>query len=306
MRTKTRTLENRLPYQRQAPPVGRNLTRQIAGLGASAELGTPSAKDTRAFSNSLLPVYDLLFRDWPAMIRLQNKRLGAWIEHQCGTTQKLRILDPTSGIGTQAIALAQRGHKVFAADVSATALVRSKTEAAKFNLAIHYTVADMRDLRCFQDQVFDAAVSMGNSLCVFLTLEDLACALRQVHRKLCPGGYFFAGIRDYRQSIVSRSSFDGPMCCVDAGGRRMAHQMWIWLDDRRYQLNIYMDRQVSADCWESQVFRSVCRAILPDELEQALRVAGFRDIEWLSGDMPASPNNAIDHGFDELVVSARR
>jgi glycine/sarcosine N-methyltransferase len=262
-----------------------------------------SDEEALAFYNSVNPIYDFLFPNWRGIVQDQKAWLGALIERESAGVGKLRILDATAGIGTQAIALAQEGHTVTALDRSLPALSRARAEAAYFGVHIDCCVADMRDLTCISNQMFDVAVSMGNSVCVLQTFQEQILALTQVRQKLRRGGRFFVGIRDYRAAIRDRVSFDGPVVGCDSSGYRIAHQMWTWLDDRRYLLHIYLDRQSASGAWIPQVFRSVIRAILPDEIETALGMAGFTKVDWL-GDIDHPRHNASENGFDELVLCA--
>lgn len=262
-----------------------------------------SEEDALKFYNSVNPVYDFLFANWRRVVLDQEAWLGPLIERGPEDSEALRILDVTAGIGTQAIALALRGHVVTALDRSERALARARAEAEHFGVLIDCCIADMRDLTCISDRTFDVAVSMGNSLCVLQTLDELVLALTHVRQKLRSDGRFFIGIRDYRAAVRDRVSFDGPVIGCDVTGYRIAHQMWTWLDDRRYLLHIYLDRQAASAAWTPEVFRSVIRAILPDEIESALGLAGFSRVDWLVG-VERPRHSASENGFNELVLCA--
>jgi len=277
-------------------------------IAARGQFAAPTSfiadEEALKFYDSVNSIYDSLFPNWRRMVFDQDAWLGPLIERGPEGSEALRILDVNAGIGTQAIALALRGHLVTALDRSLPALARARVEAAEyFGVLIDCCVADMRDLTCISDQRFDVAVSMGNSLCVLQTFEEQVLALTQVRQKLRRGGRFFVGIRDYRMAIRDRTSFDGPVVGCDSNGYRIAHQMWTWLDDRRYLLHIYLDRQGASGAWIPQVFRSVIRALLPDELEAALGMAGFTRVDWLV-DIEHPRHSASENGFDELVLCA--
>jgi SAM-dependent methyltransferase len=255
------------------------------------------------FYNGVLSVYDSLFPNWRRMVLEQSAWLGPLIEPAPRRHETLRILDVSAGIGTQAIALALWGHIVTALDRSPIALSRARAEAERFGIAIDTSVADMRDLTVVSDRTFDVAVSMGNSLCVLQSFDQLVLAFVQVRKKLRTDGRFFVGIRDYRAAVRNRPSFDGPVCGSEASGYRVAHQMWTWLDDRHYLLHIYLDRHSQCGGWVPQVFRSVVRAVLPDEVERALGIAGFTKFEWLV-DLEQEQKSASESGFDELLLCA--
>jgi glycine/sarcosine N-methyltransferase len=285
------------------PTVVKKFASDAVNRDAQAGIGVYSEEEALKFYDSVNPNYDSLFPNWRGIVQDQKAWLGALIERDSEGIGKLRILDATAGIGTQALALAQDGHAVTALDRSLPALLRARAEAAHFRVRIDCCVADMRDLTCISNQTFDVAVVMGNSLCVLPTFQEQVLALTQVRQKLRRGGRFFVGIRDYRAAIRDRVSFDGPVVGCDASGYRIAHQMWTWLDDRRYLLHIYLDRQTASGAWIPQVFRSVIRALLPDELEAALVMAGFTGVDWLV-DIEHPRKSASENGFDELVLCA--
>jgi SAM-dependent methyltransferase len=263
-----------------------------------------SDEEALTFYNGVLSVYDALFPNWRCTVLEQSAWLGPLID--CvREIEALRILDVSAGIGTQAIALALWGHIVTALDRSPIALSRARAEAVHFGVQINCCVADMRNLTCISNQRFDVAISMGNSLCVLQSLDELVLAFTQVRLKLRSGGRFFVGIRDYRMAVRNRPSFDGPVCGRDPSGHRISHQMWTWLDDRRYLLHIYVDRRSQSGAWTCQAFSSVVRAVLPDEVEIALRMAGFESLDWLV-DLEQQQKSASENGFDELLLCARK
>ena len=99
-------------------------------------------------------------------------------------------------------------------------------------------------------------------------------------RKLRPGGLFLASIRDYDALVRDKPVVQGPAFYADDGRRRIVHQVWDWLDDRRYIFHLYITRETS-DGWESQHFVSTYRALLRSDLTNALEQAGFLGIRWL-------------------------
>ncbi|MDG4858985.1 class I SAM-dependent methyltransferase [Streptomyces sp. T-3] len=67
------------------------------------------------------------------------------------------------GIGTQALGLALRGHRVTGTDLSPAAAARVRGEAAGRGLTVPTAAADMRELP-FLDGAFDVVVCTDNSL----------------------------------------------------------------------------------------------------------------------------------------------
>ncbi len=95
--------------------------------------------------DEIATLYHLVYPDWNAAIAQQAAALDAIIRKHVGPAPR-SILDVSCGIGTQALGLAALGHAITASDLSSAAVERARREAAQRNLAIDFTVADMR--RC--------------------------------------------------------------------------------------------------------------------------------------------------------------
>jgi SAM-dependent methyltransferase len=107
-----------------------------------------------------------------------------------------RFLDLGCGTGRLAIALAQRGHRVVAVDLSEEMLCRAAAKARAASVAIAPVKANLVELDCIADASFDAAA------CLFSTLGMIAGAaarrrfLAHVHRLLRPGGVFIVHVHN--------------------------------------------------------------------------------------------------------------
>ena len=232
------------------------------------------------FYDRIAEHFHLIFQNWDASIAWQADVLGPLIERACGTPAP-RVLDCACGIGTQALGLAARGHRVTGSDVSAPAVARAEREAAGRGLDIAFYAADMRDLSTVPGDNFDAVIAADNSLPHLLSEQDLAQALASIAAMLIPGGAFLATIRDYDRLIRERPSVQPPAFYSDAGRRRFVHQVWDWLDERRYVFHLYVTRDTGS-AWECLHFAGLYRAVLREELSQALAAAGFEGIRWLA------------------------
>src|SRR5262249_36166057 len=107
------------------------------------------------------------------------------------------ILDVSCGIGTQALGLAALGHAVRASDLSSAAVDRARREAARRNLAIDFTVADMRRCAEVHGSGFDVVLSADSSIPHLLSDDAIREALGNFHQCIRPGGITILGLRDY-------------------------------------------------------------------------------------------------------------
>jgi glycine/sarcosine N-methyltransferase len=238
------------------------------------------AEDLRRFYDRLAGNYPLIFEDWDASIRRQGAALGAILERECGPPSAVRMLDCACGIGTQVLGLAGRGFRTTASDLSPSSVERVRVEADRRGLNVQLFVADMLDLTVIPDVDFDAILCMDNVLPHLESAEQLLQALTQIRGKLRAGAVFMASIRDYDSLVHERPVVHGPAFYTDQGKRRIVHQVWDWIDGRRYAFHLYITREVQ-DGWETQHYVSNCRAVLREELSRTLQAAGFTKCRWL-------------------------
>jgi glycine/sarcosine N-methyltransferase len=238
------------------------------------------SEETRNCYDRFAPNYHLMFEDWEASMARQAAALGPILERACGESRTLRILDCACGIGTQALGLAKRGHRITGCDLSPAAVGRARAEARNRGLEMQLFVADMRDLAPIPDREFDAVVCLDNALPHLDGREQLLRAAGQIRMKLPEGGTFLASIRDYDHLVLERPVVHGPAFFSDQGRRRMVHQVWDWIDDRRYTFHLYITRQTDAG-WDSHHCAATYCAVLRDELTEVLGDAGFTGVRWL-------------------------
>ena len=100
------------------------------------------------------------------------------------------VLELAAGPAEHARELAGRGLEATALDLSAAMCARARDRAAAAGVSLTVVQADMRDFHL--PGRFDLAITMLNSLCHLLTLDDLIPHLASVARHLVPGGLYIA------------------------------------------------------------------------------------------------------------------
>ncbi|MBZ5490770.1 MAG: class I SAM-dependent methyltransferase [Acidobacteriia bacterium] len=253
------------------------------------------AEGVKDFYDQLAGSYHLIFEDWEVSIRRQAAILGAILERECGTPARVKVLDCACGIGTQALGLAKLGFQVTACDLSPSAVERTRMEADKRGLSVRTFAADMLNLTEVPDGEFDAVICMDNALPHLESEQQLFQAVTQMRRKLRLGALFMASIRDYDSLVREKPMVQGPNFYSGEEGRRIVHQVWDWLDDRRYTFHLYITREIQ-DEWESQHYVSNYRSIMRDELSEILARSGFSGCRWIRAD---------ESGFYQPIVLAK-
>ena len=98
------------------------------------------------------------------------------------------VLELAAGPAEHARELARRGLEATALDLSAAMCARAGDLAKADGLSLTVVEADMRDFRLPGE--FDLAITMLNSLCHLLSLDDMLRHLASVARHLAPGGLY--------------------------------------------------------------------------------------------------------------------
>lgn len=234
------------------------------------------------FYEEMTPRYHLLFHNWDEAVRRHGDVLNFLIESGLGAGPK-RILDAACGIGTQAIGLALHGHTVVGSDVSAPSLRRAHKEAARLSVEITTHVADMRTLTTSVSEQFDAVVVADNSFAHFLTQDELEIAVREVASATRSDGMMLASIRDYGKQIKERPQITS-FRVIDGEYRRVVFQVWDWASTGdTYDLTQYLLLHNEGTI-ETTTFKSRLRAITRNSLTAALRLAGFKRIQWIESE----------------------
>jgi glycine/sarcosine N-methyltransferase len=228
------------------------------------------------FYDELADSYHLIYADWDASIRRQGEALDALIGQGSAA-----VLDCSCGIGTQAIGLAMRGHRVTGTDLSPRAAARAAREAGHRNLSLHTAAADMRRLP-FPDGHFDAVVCADNSLPHLLTEQDVHAALAEMRRVLRPVGLLLLSTRPYDDLLRDRPASTPPQVHQSAVGeeRTVTFQLWHWHEDgEHYDLEHFQLLPAGGE-WRVQLRRTTYWALGRDRLNALTARAGFVDLAW--------------------------
>ncbi|GHA85469.1 class I SAM-dependent methyltransferase [Streptomyces termitum] len=237
------------------------------------------------FYEDLADDYHRLYADWDASLRRQGAALDALVGPEPAT-----VLDCSCGIGTQAVGLALRGHRVVGTDLSPRAAARAAREAARRGAVLRTAAADMRRLP-FPVGGFDAVVCADNSLPHLLTEADVRAALAEMRRVLRPGGLLLVSTRPYDELLRDRPASTPPQVHQEAGGggRTVGFQLWHWHDDgEHYDLEHFQllpepgtgGADGAGEEWRVRVRRATYWALGRDRLAALAAGAGFTGARW--------------------------
>lgn len=198
---------------------------------------------TAQFYDDLAEYYDLIYADWGKSMLRQGQAIAQMLLDHLPERPgaSLRLLDVAAGIGTQALPLAQLGHRVTARDLSPGAIKRLLREAKERGLSIDTAVADMLRVAETVEGRFDSVLCMDNALPHLLTDTEISTALGQFYDLLNPGGLVLISVRDYVEVDRTPKSTH-PYGERLRGTRRFrVGQDWEWLDSSHYRTTFLIE-----------------------------------------------------------------
>ncbi|MAS34315.1 MAG: hypothetical protein CL610_09930 [Anaerolineaceae bacterium] len=237
-----------------------------------------TSNDTTHFYDAIAEYYPLFYRDWQTQLEREGLGLRAIFRNK-GVT---RVLDPSCGAGTQAIALAQLGFQVVATDPSPGMLRKAQEIAAQFELRgeLEFHRADFISLEDVVSGPFDAVVTKGNALPHLLTDDEIELTLHTFYELLRPGGVLVIGMRDFGPFMEARPRFiPGFTHTLDDDREFITFDIWEWQEGppviATQNLYIVQGKDDDYDTTRRQV---IFRPLSTDEVKVALLEAGFDEI----------------------------
>lgn len=156
-------------------------------------------------------------------VRAEVDALERWYARHTGWDDGPgRVLELAAGPAEHSLELSRRGAHATALDLSRAMCARARDKSARDGLSLDVVQADMRDFHL--PQPVDLAITMLNSACHLMTLDDLVAHLRAVSRAVAPGGLYvmeLAHPADFL-TLVSRTSSEWD----SEVGSRQVHVRW--------------------------------------------------------------------------------
>jgi glycine/sarcosine N-methyltransferase len=255
----------------------------------------PGSSAIAEFYDGLASDYHLIYADrWEQSLRHQGGALDALTRSSLPEARD--VLDCACGIGTQAIGLALLGYRVTGTDISERSLQRARDTAAQLGTPLTVLPADFRDLRGVPGE-FDVVTACDNAIAHLLDQADVDLALKQMYRKLRPGGLLAISVRDYDRALKDRPATAPP---IDIPGppRRVVVRLHEWdtADSPLHTVRFLILTQQSTG-WTLTEHATRLRAITAAQLGSAATRAGFEQIRWL---------DAAQARFHQPIMTGRR
>ncbi len=220
------------------------------------------------------------FNNWDSRLAYEMP----FIEKQTAALQQfsgqpLHILDAACGTGMHAVALAQHGHHVCAAD-----LIPEMVEGARFNaqtakVSINFKIAGFGQLKsAFVSENFDLVLCLGNSLPHLLTSSALSKALDDFGAVLRPGGMLLIQNRNFDAVMAKKDRWMEPQAIQQGDEEWVFQRFYDFEPDGLIRFNIITLKRQDHGDWISSVSSTYLYPQLANELNQALTASGFGNI----------------------------
>jgi glycine/sarcosine N-methyltransferase len=233
---------------------------------------------TNDFYDAIAEYYPLFYRDW----KTQLEREGLGLRSIFRNRGVMRVLDASSGAGTQAVPLAQFGFEVVAADPSGGMLEKARETATRYGVQdkIEFIQTDFLHLSEKVTAPFDAVISKGNALPHLLTDDEIETAVLTFFDLLRPGGTLVIGMRDFGPFMEDRPRFlPGFIHENEDGSEFISFDIWDWDEGppviATQNLFIVKGEDTDYDTIKRQV---TFRPLSTDEVKVVLLEVGFEDI----------------------------
>lgn len=236
----------------------------------------------KEFYDEFSPFYHLIFDDWNSSIQRHAKIIDQIIRDEWGSDH-ITLVDVSCGIGTQTIGLAQLGYAVDASDISPKAIKRAQSETEKRNLAVKYSVADMRQCYKHHQKQFDVLISCDNSVPHLLSDSEILVAFKEFYNCLKPEGGCIITLRDYeneKREGVQVKPYE--IKVVDAV-KYIIFQTWEFKGDI-YQISMFLIRDYGKYEIKTNVFRSQYYAVSKSRIIELMKTAGFSSVKQVQSE----------------------
>jgi glycine/sarcosine N-methyltransferase len=240
------------------------------------------------------------FINWPGRLAVEMPFISQQIQKAAGSSG--RVLDAACGTGMHTIALTKLGYQMSGADVSRGMIERARINASTADVPVHFEAAEFEHLAdTFGQKTFDALTCLGNSLPHILDAAALAPTLVDFAACLRPGGLILLQNRNFDAVLARHERWMEPQAYRHNDSEWLFMRFYDFDADGLLSFHMITLRRQGTDAWTQQVTTTRLYPLRQSELVEALRQAGFTDINSY-GSMTGVPFDPESSG--NLVMTA--
>ena len=230
------------------------------------------------FYDWLSSYYDILFpMDSPELKAMWNKARNFLEENNVR-----RVLDVACGIGRNSVVLSQLGYEVTGIDLSEKSIAKAKRISSKRGLDIHYQILDMRQLSNLKSyDKFDLVICLGNSIAYMMKDRELRLAFEGIYNNLGKDGIILLDNRNFERILSNWKEHR----FVYVGLVEEGEEKYVIVNVRekgpaRNQITFkFLKIPVRGNNQRIETRSTVYRALMQEELIEALKATGFKHVE---------------------------
>ena len=243
--------------------------------------------------------YDKLSSDYDSMTSFESRciRERPFLSLFVGRYKIRTALDAGAGTGVHSLLMAQQGVEVTAVDISRKMLDKLKEHAQRLHLRIKTVKSGFQDLTDHIHDTFDAVLCTGNSLPHITSRHELDRTLIGFFNLLNPEGVLFIQQLNYDRILATKEQIQS---VKESGNATFVRYYEYHHDSILFNILKLMKGETGV---KHSLESVTLRPILKDELEEALREAGFGDIKYF-GSITLDAFQA--RSSKDIVVMARK
>jgi glycine/sarcosine N-methyltransferase len=220
------------------------------------------------------------FVNWEARLFLEMPFIEEQLQTiQSAKDQSLRVLDSACGTGIHAIALAEMGYSVSAADISSEMIKEARKNVGCAQKDINLKTAGFGELaqnfHSTSEPKFDALLCLGNSLPHLLSENALQAALEDMAACLPPGGLLLLQNRNFDAVMEEHNRWQGIQSYQENGAEWLFVRFYDFDSDGLITFNIIQLHKDLNESWSQDISTTRLFPLKQDILLPLLINAGF-------------------------------
>lgn len=289
------------------PQTRSNLSRLVCSGRELRRLNRARGLQTSQEENivTIVALYDAFsedydrFVDWGARMSFEMPFFRSLFEQRAVG----RVLDVACGTGHHAIAFAQEGYEVTAADLSQAMVHRARANVAAAGASVDVYQLGFGELTTSLSSPYDAITCLGNSLPHLTSERALLEALSDMASLLKPGGLLIVQNRNFDRVLARQERFMPPEVHRSDGDKEWIFMRFYDMEGAQLRFNVVRLYRAGGEQWTACIEQTQLRAWQHKEIQHLFPDAGL-EIVSIHGSYRGEAFDPL-RSSDLVVVAAR-